>query len=300
MHVKTPGSLPVGGFISFYYNEDDRVNRMIEIDRNNPRTLQFSINADSFFIFPFIPIHIRWSVSDDKGNFEISPEESIVGQDPRYEWQKLDSTPLSLTIYWHDRSADFGERIFTAAEEAVEKMELEFGARPEEPITVLIYNSSAELIGYLDSFSETVGGQAFSDLGLTIQVVEDDFFMDTWISDVIPHEISHLYFYQATGGEKVNMSYWPAAWLNEGLAQINTYGIDQKKLDDIHWELKNSQWLPTLQYLSVNFGMNDEYTDIDYKIAYSVTCFLITEFGKDQVAAILKEYRNGSRTEDRV
>ena len=122
--------------------------------------------------------------------------------------------------------------------------------------------------------------------------------MNDWIQDVIPHEISHLYFYQATGGEKDTMYLNPPDWLNEGLAEVNASGIDANKLETINWELSHSEKIPSLVYLGVNFGMTEGPSEAEYDQAYSVVCYLIDSFGEESIAKILAEYRKGSKSED--
>ncbi len=120
-------------------------------------------------------------MTDDKGNFEISPEETIIGEDPRYEWDELESSSYTLAVYYHDRDAGFGQSILTAADQAAEKMEDKFSAKLSIPIKVVIYNNPDEVLNFIDSFTENTGGQAIPDLGVTFQVVEDSYGMQKWI-----------------------------------------------------------------------------------------------------------------------
>jgi hypothetical protein len=298
MEVKTPYSQPTGGFFTYYYDEDEKEKELVDVNASNPNQFTYKISTDYMFVFPFVPIYVQWTVMDDKGNFEVGPVEAITGQDPRFEWKELSSKSYDLSVHYHDRDEAFGQTILSASEQAAKKMEEEFQANLTQPIIVVVYNDQNEAIGFIDTFTENTGGQAFPSLGATFEVISDTYGMDEWIQDVIPHEISHLYFYQATGGEKDNMYLSPPDWLNEGLAEVNAYGVDENKLETINWELSHAEKIPSLKYLGVNFGMTEGPSEAEYDQAYSVVCYLINTYGDESIAEILAEYRKGSKSED--
>jgi hypothetical protein len=296
--VEMGGHEPESGTIELYYYEDEVLEGDAVIDPKHPDQLTFTVNPDAFFLYPFIAVHVQWSVTDERGNTVTSEEEQVIGHDPRYEWEQLDSSGYDLTVYYHDRGLSFGKSILDAAERSAKLMEDHFDAHLTKPIVVVIYNSSDEVLDFIDSFDENTGGQAFSYLGLTIQIIEPGSGMDDWINDVIPHEISHLYFYQATGGEKDSWHYWPPIWLNEGLAQINEIGMDPDSLEYVNWQLKYSTYLPNLKYLDEHFGDTEEVTATQYQMAYSVTSYVINTYGEGSMADILAAYANNARTEE--
>jgi|GEM_PF-6694660 len=298
MVVKTPYSQPTGGFFTFYYDKEDKERNLVEINASDPNQFTFKLNTNRMFIYPFVPLYVQWTVTDDKDNFEVSPVEALTGEDPRFKWQELSSNSYDLYIHYHDRDKSFGRTILSAAEQAAKKMEEGFQAQLTQPINVVIYNKQSEAVEFIDSFTENTGGQAIPSLGVTYQVIPDTYGMSDWIQEVVPHEISHLYFFQATGGEKDNMYFSPPDWLNEGLADVNAYGVDSNKLETINWELSHTEKIPSLKYLSVNFGTTDGPSEAEYNQAYSVVCYLIKTYGEETIGEILAEYRKNVKAED--
>jgi hypothetical protein len=296
--LTTPGVTPVKGRFTMFYQKVHQVSGTLTIDPAHPKELNYFVDASSMFIFPFVPLHIQWDITDTQGRTGSTGEQTIIGQDPRFKWQTLESDKWDLFVHYHDRDAAFGRIILEAAERSADLMEDDFDIHLARPIRVIVYNSPDEVLGYLNTFDENTGGQAFSHLGVTIQIIESTFGMQDWIKDVIPHEISHLYFFQATGGVDASWAYTAPSWLNEGLAEISANGMDPKYLEDINWQLKYSDYLPSLTYLDYNFNEHAEVSEIDYQMAYSITCYLVNAYGKDSIARILEEYANGAAVEE--
>jgi hypothetical protein len=296
--ITTPGVIPVKGRFSLYYQKVHQVVGTLRIDPEHPTELAYYVDKSSMFIFPFVPFHVQWDITDDQGRTGSSGEQILTGEDPRYSWKTLESDQRELSVHYHDRSISFGQTVLEAAEQSAEVMEDDFNLHLARPIRVIVYNSQDEVLGYLDSFDENTGGQAFAHLGVTIQVIEQNLRMQSWIEEVIPHEISHLYFFQATGGVDSSWEYTAPSWLNEGLAEISENGMEPDYLDNINWELGSSDYLPSLTYLDYNFNDDAERAEIDYMMAYSITSYLINTYGYESITAILEEYANGAATEE--
>jgi len=296
--ITTPGVIPVKGRFSLYYHKVHQVVGTLRIDPAHPTELTYYVDKSSMFIFPFVPFHVQWDISDDQGRTGSSGEQILTGEDPRYSWKTLESDNRELSVHYHDRSASFGQSVLEAAEQSADVLEDDFNLHLARPIRVIVYNSQDEVLGYLDSFDENTGGQAFSHLGVTIQVIEQNLRMQSWIQEVIPHEISHLYFFQATGGVDSSWEYIAPSWLNEGLAEISENGMDPDYLENVNWELGSSDDLPSVTYLDYNFNEDAELAEIDYMMAYSITCYLINTYGHESITAILEEYADGAATEE--
>jgi hypothetical protein len=288
--VESRDFIPVRGDITLYFSDDWTFPSNLAIDPVHPRELSYYLNALSQDIYPFTPFQIEWTVVDAQGRTATSGKQTIAGYDPRFEWQVLKSDKRDLTIYCHDRNNSFREMIFEAAERSAGFMEEDFNLELTRPITVVIYNSSDEVIDYYTYFDDKTGGVAVSELGFTVQVIEDRAGVVDWVNDVIPHEISHLYFHQALDGQDA------PSWLNEGLAQVNEFSAEPDYLAQVNTDLKTLQPLPDLRRLESNFN-SGQWSDSDYEMAYSITSYIVYTYGKESIHAILSKYAHGTGRE---
>ena len=189
----------------------------VEVDPANRVLLSYTWDTSNRTIPPSTPIVYHWEVMDSAGNRAATPEEIFYFDDTRFDWQILENE--NIAVWWHHRTESFGERVFEIAQKAIQQQRVMFGADPEQQIKVIIYNDFDEFEEWHSFIGEWVGGQAFPSIGVTTQIVSAYSSIDRWLNDVIPHEISHLYFFQSTDHAYVV----PPAWLNEGIAQINEF-----------------------------------------------------------------------------
>jgi hypothetical protein len=288
--VLSPDFIPVRGNIELTFSDKWNFYSNLAIDPDHPTELSYYLKAITRDIYPFVPFQIEWTVMDAQGRNASSGKQTIAGYDPRYDWQILKSEGRDLTIYTHDRDASFGDLIFDAAEHSANYMEGEFELNLTRPITVVIYNLDDEVLDYYTYFSENTGGIAVSDLGLTIQIIDDDDGMEDWINDVMPHEISHLYFHQALAGHDA------PTWFNEGVAQVNEFSLSPDYLAVANASLQELQSLPDLRRLESNFN-SGQWSSSDYDMAYSITSYIIYIYGKESIHAILSRYADGAGRE---
>ena len=282
--------IPVKGNITLTFTADWTFTSNLAIDPANPRDLTYYLKAISQDIYPFTPFQVEWTVTDAQGRSATSGQQTINGYDPRYDWQILKSEKRDLTIYTHDRNSSFGDLIFDVAERSAGFMEGDFDLQLTGPITVVIYNEQDEVVDYYTYFDEKTGGVAVPELGFTIQVIEDYAGVEDWVNNVIPHEISHLYFHQALDGQDA------PSWFNEGIAQVNEFGLDPDYLAEVNADLQDFQPLPDLRRLESNFN-SGQWSHTDYMMAYSITSYIIYIYGKESIHAILTKYATGTGRE---
>ncbi|MCB9422316.1 MAG: hypothetical protein H6667_21110 [Ardenticatenaceae bacterium] len=241
---------------------------------------------------PGAAVIYHWEVTDSAGNQVHSAEQLVRYEDTRYEWQVLENE--AIAVWWHDRPTSFGEDVFEIATEAVEKQRELFQADLDFQMRILIYNDFAEFAEWNGVVSEFIGGQAFVDQGITAQIVSAYGSQEQWLNDVIPHEISHLYFEQVTFNRRSN----PPTWLNEGVAQYNEFGIHLGTLRDVETAAHQGDLIP-LSSLEVGFGLfNESRARLAYAEALSAVTYLVETYGNDGMAALLAAYHQGMITDE--
>jgi hypothetical protein len=253
--------------------------------------LSYTWKTDKLSIPPSAPIVYYWEATDANGQTARTDEQMMRYDDLNYDWQKLDNDNLS--VWWHDRPAAFGQQVFDIASRAFEDSKQLFQAKLDFPIRIIIHNTFAEFKDWSPYFSEVYAGQAFPELGLTVQIVEGIQSPDQWLNSVIPHEITHLYFYQATDHPLSN----PPAWLNEGLAQYFEFSDNAAQRRGAERIIRGGGLIP-LRALTGGFGNVDQYkVALSYAESLSAVTYMVDTYGKEGVAKLLAAFKAGKSTE---
>jgi hypothetical protein len=163
-------------------------------------------------VAPSSPVIYYWKLVDQGGNRLTTPERSVHYDDLRFAWHELGDP--ELIVRWYEGDETFGGFVYGTAQAALAQMIEQSGQGLAFPVFVLLYANDEDFGSWHSYVDKWVGGQAFPALGVTTEIIPPDSDR-AWIEDVIPHEIAHLFFYQALHG---GMASWPA-WLDEGLAQ---------------------------------------------------------------------------------
>jgi hypothetical protein len=137
----------------------------------------------------------------------------------RVEWHVLQNK--DVIVHWHDQPEEFGKKVFDIATRSIQQQRDLYGTDLQYPAQIVIENTDEEFMSWQFMPNPDTGGLALPWYGMTIQVVEDS--SEDWLNEVLPHEISHLYFFQVT----INGDAWPALWLDEGLAVYYEFGEHQ-------------------------------------------------------------------------
>lgn len=268
------------------FSSDSLSRQQIEMEPGNQVELSYTWDTSAGTI-PGAAVIYYWEVMDAAGNQVQSPEQMVRYEDTRYDWQILENEDIA--VWWHDRQASFGEDVFEIAAEAVEKQRELFQADLDFQMRIIIYNDFAEFAEWNGVVSEFIGGQAFPDQGITAQIVSAYGSQSSWLNDVVPHEISHLYFEQVTFHRRSN----PPTWLNEGVAQYNEFGSQRGALRDVETAAHQGDLIP-LSSLEVGFGyFNEARARLAYAEAVSAVTYLVEAYGEAGLAALLAAYRAG-------
>ena len=248
---------------------------------------KFYLETKDLEIPPFSPIRYYWSVKDG-GKSSQSPHYIYYYRDAAFNWKSTGDS--HFTIWWHDRPDSFGEEVLSLASRANEDQAKFYSLSLEAPIIIVIANSSDEFFAW-QSEESYAGGMAFPDINLTIQMVDMGINYHDWLNDVIPHEISHIYFYHL-----VKRYSGAPYWLNEGLATYQEYNDHLYEWEDVKAVYANKHLL-SLQDLEYDFGENDEDVDLAYAESYYAVLYMDEFYSREALSKLLTEFHNGSGEE---
>jgi hypothetical protein len=239
---------------------------------------------------PGAPVEYTWVIQDEAGNtFETEPADYIV-TDARFTWQTLENENVAL--WWYAGDAEFGQRAFDAATHALKAMERNTGLSLSYRVHVVLYENRSDFDSWHRYAREWVGGEAFPRMGLTVQIVppgdEEDTYWHT--QGLVPHEVAHLFFHQATYHP---LSSYPHTWLNEGFAQYHEFISHERELTWVRQVAQSGDLIP-LRLVSGSFSGDDERIALLYAESLSAVTFLFEHWGDDGLGQLLAAFKEGS------
>lgn len=275
----------VPGEVSFVNNN---TYIQIEFSPSNNVSLYYEMDTEGLTVFPSTPYIYTWEVTDSAGNTVTSEEYYVRYDDTRYDWDIIENADVA--VWSHNRPASFGKSVFAIAEKAIKAQYPLYQVDLEFQFRIIIYNSSSEFAGWHSGSVSSIGGEANPNIGVTTQIVSLGNIFTSWLNDVIPHEISHLYFAQAAYNPKVSIP----TWLNEGVATYNEFSDTSHLLKEVEALGKQGE-LVSLSKLESGFGrlVDESRFRLGYSESLSAVTYMVETFGQSGLANLLAAYKSG-------
>ncbi len=284
------------GRIDFYYRlgEDEWISYPAACTENTKDAVEyyscvFYLNYE--VLPPQLPVSYKWRLFSPVDKY--STEKTVIYENPSFDWNSLHEG--ELTIWWHDHPSEFTQQILTAATTALQKQEEFYGVKLENPVQIVILNSEDELYEWRDRATQSIGGEAFPNFGTTVQIFETDMqgsIQEYWLNEVIPHEISHLYFFQAVGKEQTNIP----RWLNEGLAGYNEFNDHSEDWGFVRQAIQQDTLIP-LSELRNDFPEGDEKVSLSYAESTTAIIYIIETYGQEGLNKLFSAYQVGENSD---
>lgn len=240
---------------------------------------------------PGAPILYHWVIRDVAGNELVTPEHIFYYDDVRFPWQHLENKQVAL--FWYEGDEAFGQELFDLANAAIERLSAEIGTQLTYQVRIVIYPSEEAFFSAFPRMRDWIGGRAFPRMGLTVQIIRPDFTTRNWRRRVIPHEIAHLVFHQATDHPLAD----PPAWLNEGLAVHSEFASHDELRSMVRRAARRGELLP-LPYVTGSFGPDHAQVSLAYAQSLSMVEYALERFGPEGMAALMAAYRQGKPTRE--
>lgn len=291
-YVSATSDLPVRrvAFFNWLQGQDSRSLERVEFTSGETITASYSWDTERITVAPSTPIYFYWELEDEAGNIFVSDEMLVYYDDLRFAWNEIHDE--EIVVRWYEGDQDFGEFIFDTARASLDQMKAVTGAGLEFPIFVLLYADFADFASWHFYVEDWVGGQAFTPLGVTTQIIHSR-ESEAWIRNVIPHEIAHLFFYQQIN---TNLASWPS-WMDEGFAQYFEFSDMNPALKRVENAALRGELTP-LRYLGGSFGHDPEEVRLAYDQSLSVVVFLLETWGEKGLEALIDEIREGATISD--
>jgi hypothetical protein len=235
----------------------------------------------------------QWILEDATGARLRTERKSFTYEDPRFQAQR----PLGwgdITIYWYYGDLRFAQTLMDAAQDALDKLAKDTGAKLEKPVKIYIYASPADLRSSLVFPQEWTGGMAFTEYGIVAIGISPDRRTMEWGKRAIAHELAHLVTYQMTfNAYGIRMP----TWLNEGLSMYAEGDMDAEAEARLNNAIKENK-LFSVKTLSSTFPADAEGALLSYAQSESLVRFLIEKYGRDRMQTYLNLFKQGIAAEE--
>jgi hypothetical protein len=226
----------------------------------------------------------RWRVSDAGGATYASQVEETLWLDNVHDWQTISGG--NIRLHYYSGGERFGNELHQAAVEALTRLSQEVGLRPEAPIDIYIYASTGDMQDAILYEPSWTGGQAYPEHDIVIIGVPPDQL--EWGRRTVAHELTHVLVGHLTFS---CLSFVPT-WVHEGLAMVGEGGLEENQRALFEQAIADNT-LPSLRSLSGGFSEESSRANLSYAVSYSVVNFLVEQYGRQNMAALLEALQRG-------
>jgi hypothetical protein len=286
-HIRAVADSPITNIMLYYKDQGDisTTRQPVEFEPSTEVITSYTWDTSRITVAPSSPIFFHWDLEDERGNQFTTPVELVYYDDLRFPWMEI-SDP-ELIVRWYEGTEAFGQFIYDAARESLTRMEEQTGKQLDFPIFVLVYANQEDFTSWHFFVDDWVGGQAFTPLGITTDIISP-YSNPDWIRAVVPHEIAHLFFYQVMDSP---MASWPS-WLDEGLAQYYEATDPLPALERVESAARGGTMLPLIS-LTGGFGRDPEQVRLSYDESLSVVIFILETWGEAGLQSLIDVFRTG-------
>jgi hypothetical protein len=227
-----------------------------------------------------------WTAEDAAGNRAATAPATVSFDDTRFDWKSITEDPV--TLLWYEGDRNFADLLMEAAQEGLERIENDTGAKPQRHIRIYIYASASAMQGGQVYTQEWAGGVTYA--GYDVIAIGVSEIQLLWGMGAIRHELTHWVTDQIVHN---NYGAGIPVWLSEGLA---TYGEGELSADyesSLEEAIINNELL-SVRSLSSHFSAVSSVAYVSYGQSKSIVTFLIETYGKDKMNRLLAAFQQGT------
>lgn len=241
---------------------------------------------------PFAFITYWWEVYDQAGGRQESERKQLYYADNRYDWGVIVNQweDVRLVVHWVQGDVSFGQAALNITIKALNDIRWELKGPVPGDIQIYIYPSEEDLQSALSLGGyDWVGGQARPELGAILAGIPNSLAAPGEMERLIPHELTHLLVYEATGRKLGRVP----SWFNEGLAALNERRPDPNRETLVKQALAQDSLIP-LEALCAPFPLDEDAARLAYAQSASIVGYLREEYGSQVIRDLLAAYADNA------
>lgn len=237
---------------------------------------------------PGTEVTYHWAIRNAAGEELRTDKQSFIYEDDRFAWKEVGEGLVRVFTY----KGNQGPYLLELALDDIESLEREIGVKLEQPIRIYVYASKSDMQKAIPSRSERYD-EMTTTLGMVVS--EDTLLLLGGAPDLdrtLAHELSHIVVGLATKNPLGGLP----RWLDEGLAMYAEGELPASSQRVLERAIRRDE-LISVRSLSGYTG-DPELVDLFYAEAHSVVSFLLREYGRDKMLALLQKFKQGAYQED--
>jgi hypothetical protein len=251
-------------------------------------TAIYELNLSLYSLAPFAPVEYWWEVRDSGGASLTTEPQTFIYEDNRFEWQRREGDVIN--VYWIEGNSAFGQAALDIANAALARANREIQASLPERVNIYIYPDEQAAL----KLTERIWAVGHADPvplkgeGVVIVAVPDDLEASLNLERLIPHELTHILVYQATGDHYSQVP----TWLNEGLAVMNQ-GQPDPDFPAVLAKARAAEQLLSLSNLCGPLPADPAQAQLAYAESESIVRYIRDRYGASGLSALLSAYADG-------
>ncbi|MBN1304711.1 MAG: hypothetical protein JXA13_09780 [Anaerolineales bacterium] len=234
---------------------------------------------------PGATIWWQWRYINAAGQEELSQQKTITWLDDTHTWRTIDED--NIRLHWYSGDNTFSSELHQAAVASLELLEHDAGLVTDQSIDLYIYANTSDMQDAILYEPSWTGGMAYPDFNIVIIGISPRDM--EWGKNTEVHELTHV----LVGHQTFSCLGDVPTWLNEGLAVYSEGGLDHASQNRLEAAIRDDT-LFSVRSLSGSFSEIPDKADLSYSESYSIVNFLIKEYGRDKMTALLLRLRDGT------
>ncbi len=268
------------------------------VDLTLPPTQEIEItqpvDMTQVHIAPFAEVTFWWLLTDARGDTFSLPPATIQYADDRFRWQQVEGE--GVAVHWAEAEPSLAQAALDVIAQAQSRLQTIIPASWPQPLHVYLYPTSSDLRAALRlAGSDWVGGHASPALGVVLVTAPDPLTAPAALQRSLPHELTHLLLYQATGAAYESVP----IWFGEGLATWFEQNPNPN-YDAILRQAIDANSIIPFSELCLTFPTVEDQALLAYAQSAAMITTIQTRYGNHALTELVDAFADGLRCEAAV
>ncbi len=289
-HLQASSGEPIEDVALFFNTPQMDTTFVVEFDVEPARqiTLAHELPLTQVRFAPFTTVTYWWRVTSGDEEHKV-PEQQLIYVDNRLQWQEMSAG--ETVVHWVEgESLQIGQTALDVVAEARPRLETIIPTAGTTPLRIYIYPSMADLRTALRlTGRDWVAAEAQPELGVILVTAVNPRTAAYDLGQSIPHEMTHLMLYDATG---VGYEDVPR-WFEEGLATFFETSPDPNYPLVVEDAIVRQETIPFAE-LCETFPAGEERARLAYAQSLSLIRYIRAEYGNSALTDLIHAFADGA------